>query len=143
MSIFHSDPVKFIIIFVKAITQKHPGGYSFPSRGVSCVPKAFCAINFTFFDEETSQSSKPSVYQRDNDSVVNICVCVCLITSRGNSCSEYGPNVCVCVCTRGPFSFKVSFLRIEAEEHLYPTFLYAPTVTLCKIILVALTLKKG
>ena len=26
------------------------------------------------------------------------CVCVCLITSRGNSCSEYGPNVCVCVC---------------------------------------------
>ena len=26
-----------------------------------------------------------------------MCVCVCLITSRGNSCSEYGPNVCVCV----------------------------------------------
>ena len=24
-------------------------------------------------------------------------VCVCLITSRGNSCSEYGPK-CVCVC---------------------------------------------
>ena len=24
--------------------------------------------------------------------------CVCLITSRGNSCSEYGPNVYVCMC---------------------------------------------
>ena len=27
-------------------------------------------------------------------------MCVYLITSRGNSCSEYGPNVCVCVYLR-------------------------------------------
>ena len=34
-------------------------------------------------------------------------MCVCLITSRGNSCSEYGP-MCVCV-SRGGGGGKVSY----------------------------------
>ena len=38
--------------------------------------------------------------RRGRSIVCSVCVwvCVCLITSRGNSCSEYGPKVCVCVC---------------------------------------------
>ena len=53
-----------------------------------------------------------------------MCVCVCLITSRGNSCSEYGPNVCVCVCVWGgsfffstfPSSFFISTTFIDRKH---------------------------
>ena len=56
-------------------------------------------------------------------------MCVCLITSRGNSCSEYGPKMCVCVHERHVhltsfllllwFFVAKSFLSVRCVDVMY------------------------
>ena len=79
---------------------------------------------------------------------VVVCVCVCLITNRGNSCAEYGPT-CVCVCVTDvvsltvpnnrqgpplPFVFIVVCVRFTTTSPLLSFIVFIVFIALGKLV---------